>query len=132
MTIRDRNWIYRAVFLVAGGASVFDQNQPPVAVSVSPSSGSGAYQTFTLNFSDPNGYADLSYPEVIFNTSFNGVNACFVVYDRLNNRALLVNEGGNGSTSVSWAAPAVLRTANAPCTAPALSLLHRGTTNRLP
>src|SRR5439155_6079016 len=91
----------RAVFLVACGASVYVQNQPPVAISFSPSSCSCTYQTFTLNFSDPNGYADLYYPEVIFNTSFNGVNACFVVYDRLNNRALLVNDPGTGSTAVT-------------------------------
>jgi hypothetical protein len=45
-------------------------NQAPSVISVSPSSGSGSAQSFTLTFSDPNGYADLFYPEVILNTSF--------------------------------------------------------------
>ena len=36
-------------------------NSAPSAVSVSPVSGTGAVQTLTFTFSDPNGFADLSY-----------------------------------------------------------------------
>jgi len=46
--------------------------------SVSPSSGSGASQTFTLTYSDTNGAADLAYVQAAFNSTLSGVAACDV------------------------------------------------------
>ena len=49
----------------------------PQAVSVTPASGTGATQQFTFVWSDASGAADIATTAVIFNTSLNGVNACF-------------------------------------------------------
>jgi YVTN family beta-propeller protein len=68
----------------------------PVAVSVSPNSGSGTTQTFTAVYSDPSGVAaaDLANVQIIFNTTPNETNACYVMY--LNELLYLQNDGGTG------------------------------------
>jgi hypothetical protein len=53
----------------------------PAAVSVSPSTGSGLYHTFSLVFSDSAGYQSLSGVHAVFNTSASGTNACWIYYD---------------------------------------------------
>src|SRR5712692_1027162 len=75
-------------------------NQPPLNVSVTPSSGSGNSQLFQLRFRDPNGYGDLVSPEVILNSTLDARNSCTVILDKLNGAALLLNDTATAATSV--------------------------------
>jgi hypothetical protein len=49
-------------------SSVSDAAQAPLAVSVTPSSGSGTSQTFQFAYSDPNGYADIALVQMVINS----------------------------------------------------------------
>lgn len=53
---------------------------PPTVVSVSPSAGSAASQTFSGVYFDPNGIADLASTRILFNANINGANACYITY----------------------------------------------------
>jgi hypothetical protein len=53
-------------------------NLLPVAVSVSPSSGSGSSQAFTLIYSDPNGYQSLGAVEVVVNSQLTAAASCYI------------------------------------------------------
>jgi len=68
----------------------------PSVVSVSPSSGSGASQTFTGTFSDTDGAAYLSAMYMLFNTSLSGTNACYVEYFVSSNTIELKNNANTG------------------------------------
>jgi hypothetical protein len=68
----------------------------PASVSVTPSAGSGATQTFTAVFSDPYGAADISYVNLLFQTQITGVNACWVQYTRASNLVDVVADSGLG------------------------------------
>ena len=51
----------------------------PVAVSVTPESGSGAEQTFGFTFSDPNGTSDIGATLMLISNEFSGVRACYIL-----------------------------------------------------
>jgi uncharacterized membrane protein len=73
--------------------------------SVTPSSGSGAQQTFALQYADSLGTTDLSTVWVWFTSNFNTVssaNSCLVYYARAANQLFLLNDAG---TAYSSAAP---------------------------
>ena len=80
---------------------------PPVSpsiVSVSPSSGSGTSQTFTLEYADALGATDLSTVWVWFTSSFNAsssANSCIAYYARATNQIFLLNDAGT-----VWSSPA--------------------------
>jgi hypothetical protein len=91
-TVRDNgslftDWAAVGMWTVPTGVA-------PTGVSVSPASGSGAAQTFQFTATDPNGGADISTIEVLFNSSLNTANACYVRFDRVNNRLELFNDAG--------------------------------------
>ena len=66
------------------------------AVSLSPSSGSGASQTFAFAFSDVNGASDLNSVQVIFNASFSAVSGCYVYVIPSNGAVYLGNNADSG------------------------------------
>ena len=72
---------------------------PPTVVSLSPSSGSGAAQTFTGVYSDPNGTADLATVRMLFNTSVSGPHSCYVFYYPSSNLLYLENDANTGLTA---------------------------------
>jgi len=67
---------------------------PPTGVSVSPSSGTGLAQKFTMVYSDPNGVSDVKSVSVVFNTSKALSSACAVVYSAAANKMYLYNDAG--------------------------------------
>ena len=69
---------------------------PLANVSVAPASGSGASQTFSFVYSDGNGYADIRYVQVLFQTQVSGANACYFEYVPATNSLNLVADSGNG------------------------------------
>jgi parallel beta-helix repeat protein len=81
-----------ALPLVASGAA-------PSAVSVSPSTGTGASQLFTLQYSSPSGWSALVNTDVMFNSSLSGGNACLLLYEVPSKRIYLYSDiPGNGMT----------------------------------
>jgi hypothetical protein len=91
----------RAVLLLAAAAV---WAQAPSPVSVSPASGSGSPQTFQFVFSDPNGYADIQWTQMLMNSTLNGANACYMYYWRPSNVIYLSTDAGGGN----WVGSAAL------------------------
>ena len=69
---------------------------PPVNVSVAPVSGSGVSHAFSFVFSDPYGYTDIYYTDILLQTQPTGQNGCLVEYVRANNNIGLVADSGSG------------------------------------
>jgi hypothetical protein len=76
-------------------------NQPPAVVSVAPNPASGLSNTFVLEYSDPNGAADLNHIEAIFNAAVKVANSCWVVYYPATNLLELFNDAGTGTSSIT-------------------------------
>jgi Beta-propeller repeat len=71
-------------------------------VSVTPGSGSGLVQTFSLQFSDSAGAADISSASILVNSSLSTAAACSVTYTRTGNTlALLTDSGAAPGTAIS-------------------------------
>jgi hypothetical protein len=68
----------------------------PTVVSLTPSSGIGLTQTFTMGYSDSNGISDLTGVVVLFNNSVSVSSACAVVYVPATNVMYLYNNAGTG------------------------------------
>jgi len=83
--------------------------QAPVAVSVTPASGSGSRQTFAFHVSDPAGYGNLGTMLVLFNTGVSGFNACYLWYDVGSSTVALASDAGAWSSPVSLGSSAVLQ-----------------------
>jgi hypothetical protein len=66
------------------------------AVSATPNTGSGATQTFALQYGDTAASTDLTQAWVWFNATFatSGANSCMVYYDRPTNMLSLLNDAG--------------------------------------
>jgi hypothetical protein len=92
----------------------FGSNGALTPVSVSPASGSGTSQTFTLLYSDPSGYTDINWVNLLFQTQINGQNACWVQYTRATNIIDLIGDSGSGSTSATLGTTGTLT--NSQCT----------------
>jgi len=66
-------------------------------VSVTPASGSGRSQTFSFVFSDTAGASSFNTAQVLINSAFTGVQACYVWFDVVHSAAYLVNDASSGS-----------------------------------
>jgi hypothetical protein len=78
--------------------------QPPSMLPVSPVSGSGTSGTFTFAATDPNGQAsNISWMEMLFNSSLSGVQACYVHYDQATQTLYLRDD-----TDPSWVGSAAM------------------------
>ncbi len=91
-------------------------NYAPVAVSVSPLSGSGSSQTFTALYSDANGFPDVRYAEFLINSTLNFASGCYVRYDRAANYLSLRNDAGTAWIGAGIAHTNVAPTSNSQCT----------------
>jgi uncharacterized membrane protein len=64
-------WVTEGAWTVPGSSG-------PTPVSVTPSGGSGAAQTFSFTYSDPAGASDIAGGQIVINSTLNGVNACYL------------------------------------------------------
>jgi uncharacterized protein (TIGR03437 family) len=69
---------------------------PPVLApaSVTPQDGAGTQGTFTFQFVDPKGWADLDFVNILFSASLDPIHACYLGYSRPLNLLYLVNDAG--------------------------------------
>jgi uncharacterized repeat protein (TIGR01451 family) len=85
------------------------------AVSVRPNSGSGAQQTFALQYADTLGATDLAAVWVWFTSNFNTVssaNSCIAYYSRSTNQILLINDAGTAYTPATPGSAVTLSNSN--------------------
>jgi hypothetical protein len=73
---------------------VFSTAAVPAVLAVTPSSGAGLTQTFSLQFSDLSGATDITSVAVLFNTSTALAGACSVTYVPSQNALALLTDGG--------------------------------------
>ena len=69
-------------------------NRPPSILSISPKSGTGSSQTFTLAVSDPDGAGDLATTVLVLNGALTGRDACFILYHHSPSRLYLATDDG--------------------------------------
>jgi hypothetical protein len=86
-TTANSGWTKKGTWLPASAG-------PPTVVSLSPASGSGLTQTFSMVYSDPNGISDLKNVLVVFNTSVSVASSCSVVYTPATNKMYLYDNAG--------------------------------------
>jgi hypothetical protein len=100
----------------------------PVAVSVTPQSGSGWNEIFTFTYSSSNGASDLVDLRALFNRSLDGSDGCYVEYAPATDSILLINDAGDGSTAIPLGSG--LKLANSQCivSAAGSSVSSRGST----
>ncbi len=79
----------------ASDSTVIATNSPAVPVSVSPSSGNGAAQTFAFVFTDPNGAANIVSTQMDVNATLAVANSCYFYYARAMNWIYLANDAGS-------------------------------------
>jgi hypothetical protein len=88
----ESGWVQRGAW-TAGASS-----QPPSNVSVTPSSGSGANQTFAFSSSSPNGYGYIASMQMLFNYTLDAGTACYLFYNQASNLLYLgANQGTWGA-----------------------------------
>jgi hypothetical protein len=90
-------WVKRGSWTVTGAM------QPPVALSVTPSSGTGSSQTFSFLLSDPDGYQDIAWTQIMIARGLPMASSCWVFYSRSSNQVFLANDSGAG-----WLGPLTL------------------------
>ena len=78
----------------------------PTPVSVTPSSGTGAAETFAFVFTDPNGFADIVSAQLEVSAVLETPGTCYIYYSRASNEFYLENDAGTG-----WSSPMTLGTA---------------------
>jgi hypothetical protein len=118
------NWQQTGTWTPPGG------NQPPAVLSVTPSSGSGSFQTFSFTFFDPNGFANVYSAPVLIHSSLTAGGGCFLYYHRQSHAVWLQNDSGSG-----WIGPSLLGSGaalqNSQCTVSAAASSASGSGSNL-
>lgn len=88
----------------AGGLSsgwvtvgTWNPGQPaaPTVTSLTPSSGTGLTQTFSITLTDTNGVADIASAQFVINPTLNGLNSCYISFNRAANAFYLYRDSVN-------------------------------------
>lgn len=87
-----RKFISTPVFLALVFAPIAGAATPQL-VSLTPASGSGQTQTFTLTASDSAGAADIRSVDLMINNAFSGSGACWMAFDRTSGLKLAGDDG---------------------------------------
>ena len=86
----NSGWQTRGVWRIPlGGAAL-------TVAGLTPGSGIGAKQTFTLTFRDPSAATNITNAQLLINADLNGSNACYLGYVRAMNLLYLVSDLGSG------------------------------------
>ena len=96
----NSGWQQKGRWMVGNGVNV-----APLAVSVTPSSGTGPSRSFSFAYSDGNGYTDAFLTMQIINSTLQKSNGCATIYIRPSNQLFLLDDAGT-----SWLGPAVIGT----------------------
>ncbi len=103
----------------------------PTADSVSPITTSGLHQVYTFQFSDPDGWQDITVANVLINRALDGRSACYLAYDRAPNRLLIVPDNGDASLASGKVMDGTGTVANGQCSIDLRSSTATGSGNTL-
>jgi hypothetical protein len=107
----NSNWTTLGSWTVTGGGG---GNVAPTALSATPTSGSGASQTFGFTYTDANGHADIHSARILIHPQIQGASACYLYYTKADNRLYLHPDSGTALLAgVSPGAPGT--TQNSQC-----------------
>lgn len=95
--------------------------QAPVALSVSPATGSGPAVTLTVAWTDGNGAQDIRIARVLVNSSQRGDRGCYVAFDRQTLAVSLADDAGAAWSSATAGTAATL--SNSQCTVHAAGIV---------
>ncbi|HEU0120198.1 MAG TPA: hypothetical protein VFQ91_06705 [Bryobacteraceae bacterium] len=84
----------------------------PTVTGVTPASGTGASQTFTFQYADANGNADIASVAILINTTLNSATGCYLSYSRASNTLALFTAATSTWASLSPGANAVMENTN--------------------
>jgi uncharacterized repeat protein (TIGR01451 family) len=102
----------------------------PTTISVTPNSGSGVQQTFTLQYVDPLGATDLTQVWVWITSNYGTAsNSCLVSYTRAANQIFLYNDAGTGGSSATLGVAGTLSNSQCSINAGAASVAASGSWN---
>ena len=88
----NTGWVLEGTFSANNGGA-------PQAISVDPASGTGAGERFSFVISDQGGASYLTYGAVLFASTFNTLNACYLEWDGIHNTVSLTYDNpANGQT----------------------------------
>ena len=90
----DSGWVQEGTWTVPTGSG------PPSPVSVTPSSGSGAAQTFSFVYTDPGGASKIVFTQIDISATLVVGGACYIDYSPSANEVFLQNDAGT-----SWGSP---------------------------
>ena len=97
MNVYDNAGAYTG-FILKGTITI--PNNPPTVGTITPSSGTfqpNTPLTFTTTYSDPDGWQNLNYVYLLFNTTVNGSNCCYVYYNQNTNLLYLRNDANTAA-----------------------------------
>lgn len=122
-TLRQLPFLAIAAFLLAGSVEA----ATPQIVSLTPTSGSGQTQTFTLTASDTAGASDISSVDMLINSAFNKQQACWMYFNAGSHGLWLASDDGSwfGSPIGAGSGPGS-STYNSQCTVQFLSYSSSG------
>ena len=101
----------------------------PSVVSVTPSSGSGASESFALQYLDADGANSLEYVYAWFNASLtNAANSCFLYYQSSTNQLNLLNDAATGWLVATVGAATILQNSQCSVNAAATTVTRNGNT----
>lgn len=109
---------------------VFYERGTPAAVSVTPTSGSGASQTFTLQYSDTAGAANLQQVWAYFNATLANpaIQSCMLYYEPSTNQINLANDNATVWTAATLGTAATLENSQCSVNAAATTVTLSGNT----
>ena len=111
-----------------GSWTVAAISQPPQAVSVSPSSGSGPSQLFSFVFSDPNGYSSIVSTQLDLNTGLSPTHACYLYFAVGSNLIYLATDSGGWQSPITVGQSATLQNSQCLLSGASSSVSGSGTT----
>lgn len=99
-------------WIAAGTWNPSNSAGPPVITSLSPNSGSGSTQPFTVVVSDPNGAADVTAALFVINNTLNGNNGCYMSFSRAANAFYLFRDSDNSWLPITPGANSTVSNSN--------------------
>ncbi len=90
--VYETGWVQMGAYTVAAGGA-------PVAISASPSAGSGSSQHFSFTVSDQGGAGFLTGVSALISSSLGTKNACYILYDRTANTISLADDNAASGAS---------------------------------
>jgi hypothetical protein len=93
----------------------------PPQISLSPTSGSGVTQTFTVTAADQRGYKGISGINFLVNSGFDGTHACWLYYDNQQSKIMLASDDSSdwsNSTGIGPGSDSTQSIQNSQCALP--------------